>query len=118
MLETLTPDMIFKRMDADRVYAARRADADKTAARQAQREPDLTQYAAPQLHQTYQEYKLPQYISPDARGMGSDAEIPASENQPPASAESRGDSRINRPRSGTYSRLMASHDRMGTRHLG
>lgn len=135
----LTPDRIFSRMDAGRAYAARRAEVDKTAARQTQMRPDLPQYAAPQplqppqyaqplpaqLHQQYtqpQQYIPPQYSAPVARGFGMAAEplaMPAApENLSPAPTARREASQPQRPRSGTYSQLMASHDRMGTRHLG
>lgn len=138
----LTPDRIFSRMDAGRVYAARRAGADQTAVRPAEMKPALPQYAAPQhlqtpqyaqplpvqLHQQYaqsQQYIPPQHSAPAACGFGMATEphaqpaMPAApENLSPAPTAHLEASQVQRPRSGTYGRLMASHDRMGTRHLG
>ena len=141
---TLTPDRIFSRMDACRAYAARLAETDRTAARPAQANPAPPQYAAPQpvqppyyaqqvpqhtqLPKQYaqpQQYIPPQYGAPSARGFETAAEpfappvmsaVP--ENLPPEPPARRETGQLQRPRSGTYSQLMASHDRMGTRHLG
>lgn len=120
----LTPDRIFGRMDAGRAYAARRTEAAQTAAGPARAEPDPLQYAAPQLRQQYaqpqryvqpQQYMLQRYGPPDAPGPGTPTGTEDMSQETDARQEA---GRSPRPRSGAYGQLMASHDRMGTRHLG
>lgn len=124
ILVTLTPDRIFNRIDADRAYAARRTEADQIAAGPARLEPDPPQYAAPQLRRQYaqpQQYVQTQQYMPQRYGP-SDAPDPATptgtEDMSQETDARRQASRPPGPRSGAYSQLMASHDRMGTRHLG
>lgn len=80
---------------------------------------------SPQYVPTQQCAAPPQYAAPVAGGFGMAAEpltppamSAAPENLPPAPASRREADLPHRPRSGTYRQLMASHDRMGTRHLG
>ena len=108
---TLTPDVIFSRMDAGRAYAARCADTGQTVPESVQADPFSPKHAAAQYSATFSRGSVTAAEPPVPPAQPADME----NRQPVARRES---DRPQRPRCGAYSQLMASHDRMGTRHLG